>query len=364
MANNDITTLIAGLQIVDPKLYQALMQLNARLFDVETELTPLVRQAQEIETTAASVAAPTTFTFAFTSRTVRFNWSDVTGASQFEIRKGTDWDTASFQLRTGSLQADIDALASGTHTFLIKSISSSGSYSSTATQCIVSVPTIGPPVVSTRVIDNNVLLSWVAPSSTFEIVRYNLYKDATPQGSIVGTFTTFFESVAATYTYGVEAVDVAGNVGTLTEVDVIVNQPPDFALQDVRTSDFSGTKNNVKLEGDKLVCNVHTETFEEHFLSRSWVHAQDQVTAGYPIYIQPVPEVGYYEEIVDYGVVLSNVIITITGQQELIYGSFIVTITISVSDDGVTYDTPVAGASRFVASMRFLKFRLTFTAGE
>jgi hypothetical protein len=361
----DVDALIQGMQIQDSRLYTILTALNERLGSVEEDLNPLVLQSQlNTGTTTALLGPPATFTFAFTSTTVRFTWSEVVGAFGYELRKGTVWDTAAFQLRTPSLQADLAPLLVGVHTYLLKTIDGDGNYSTTAIQCVVTVPAVGAVTVSKQVIDNNVLLSWGAPTSVFQILNYEVSKDATIVGTVAATFFTRFEVVAGTYTYRVVAIDIAGNRGPNSDIAVQVLTPPDYALQDQRTSALGGTRTNVILEsGPKLLANWAATTFQNHFTSRGWLTPQNQVTAGYPIYIQPANLTGSYEEVIDYGVTLSNVIATIAYNSNMITPaeSMTVVIKMATSTDGISYSAFTSGASQFLSSLRFLKFRLEFT---
>lgn len=365
--NVDISTLISGLQISDPRLYQALVALNDRLGDIEADLFPLVNQAQTTAAVEAALPPPVTFTSTLTATTVRFNWSEVLGASAYEIREGTVWDTASFRLRTNSLQADIDPLLEGSHTFLIKSLSTSGLYSTTVTQCVVIIPAIGTVTISKAVIDNNVLLSWTAPTSSFRILEYEIYKDGDLVGTVDSTFFTRFENVAGTYVYRVVAVDIAGNRSPNSDISVQVLSPPDYAFQDQRTSDLSGTLTNVLLQpGPKLLASWVAETFEHHFTSRAWLSPKNQVDAGYPIYLQPSSLTGVYEEVIDYGVALQNVIATITFNTNLLTPDDPITtvVKMATSTDGVNYSAFTSGAGQFLPSLRYLKFRLEFTGSD
>lgn len=343
------------------------MTLQDRLGIVETDLYPLIRQATEIEEVAAAVVAPPIFTSSFTLLTVRFNWSAVVGAVQYEVRKGTDWDTAFLEFRSSSLQADIDALLIGSHNYLIKSINSAGAYSPDSTACEVIVPPLGPISISKQVIDNNVLLNWNAPTSVFRILYYEVFKDTELIGLVDSTFFMRFENVAGVYVYKIVALDTAGNRSAPSEIAVEVQSPPDYALTDQRTSSLNGTRVNVLLmPGPKLLANVAPETWEFHFFSRSWLDPQDQIDDGFPIYIQPAALTGSYEEIIDYGTVITNVIATISFNFQILTPpeTMGVVVKMAASDDGVTYSAFGLGSSQFLPSVRFLKFRLEFTGSS
>ena len=299
----------------------------------------------------------------------RFNWTRVEGAFTYEIRRsdGGDWDHSFFQAKTSNLQADIDPVVYGTYVYLIKALDGLGRYSLDATAVTFIVPQIGGSVISKQVIDNNVLLSWTVPASTFNIAYYILERNGVEVGTINGTFTTFFEVLAGTYTYSMIAVDIVGNRGSRFSADVIVNQPPDFGIQDFRTSQLLGPRVDVlRTPGPKLLCNYRDHTWQEHFVNRSWLSPQDQVNAQYPIYIQPINLTGSYEETFDYGIVFHNVIVTIawnTNDLSLISAMGIV-VKLQVSEDGTNYSAYSDGASQFFDAFRYLKLRLEFTGED
>jgi len=114
--------------------------------------------------------------------------------------------------------------------------------------------------------------------------------------------------------------------------------------------------------GTFLLANINlTETFEGHFTSRGWNSPQDQIDAGYPYFVEPTPTVGTYEETIDYGILLSSLIVTITYNQNQVTGSDTVLIEMKVSSDNITYTGYVSGATQFYPSFRYLRFKLTFT---
>lgn len=362
----NVEALIQGIQLDNPRLYQILQMLNRGLVNVQEELFPLVVESQRPPSAVPLLAAPLTFSFQFTSLTVRFFWGEVAGASGYEVRRGTDWDSATFMFRTNSLQADIDPLKVGTHTFLIKTLNSSYEPSVDFNSVVVTVPPIGSVSLEVRIIDNNVLLRWDPPTSTFRILHYEAYRGEILSGTVDASFFSFFENVAGFYTYGIIPVDAAGNRGPIAEVTVEVNTPPDYSLQDRRESGLNGVRVNVLRDPKlpSLICCYLDQTWEEHFVTRSWNTPQNQIDAGYPIYIQPTALTGSYEEVVDYGAVIQNTIATVTYNQFVHVPSTTVTIKLASSEDGITYTPFVAGSSLFIPSMRYLKVRLEFVSSD
>lgn len=364
--NVNVEALIQGIQLDNPRLYQILQELNRGLVGVQEELFPLVIQSKVKPVTAPILPAPASFTFVFTPVTVRFIWTEIANAFGYEIREGTIWDFATFRLRTTSLQADIDPFLVGTHTFLIKTINSNGLYSDTPGSLVVAVPPIGSVTIQREVIDNNVLLYWSVPTHTFRILHYEVTKDGVIIGTVDSTFFSTFENVAGTYTYRIIAIDVAGNRGAPADVTVEVNSPPDYALQDTRTSMLLGTRVNVLRDGyiPSLIIAWSDQTWQQHYTTNAWNTIQDQITAGFPIYIQPTVANGSYEEVVDYGTAIHNTIVTVTFNF-IMYAPDVVTIVKMASSlDNITYTPFTDGASQFIPEMRYLKLRLEFTGSN
>lgn len=205
-------------------------------------------------------------------------------------------------------------------TFYIRSIDTAGGSSIAAPEQI----TIAPPEVAftelPKVIDNNVLFRWEntpgsLPISSYELRRGDVYETANVIGKKDGGFTTVFESPQAPtfFTYWLVAIDTAGFYGQPVSATVKVDEPPDYVLATNFASTFSGTKTNaiVSLAGE-LVLPVNTsETWGSHFSSRSWASPQDQITAGYSVFIQPGVTAASYVEDFDYGTTLAAMKISI-----------------------------------------------------
>lgn len=232
--------------------------------------------------------------------------------------------------------------------------------------------TIEPPAVTSlshRVIDNFVYLYWAGVPGTLPIERYQVRRGATFAGAVVlgevgGTFQPHFESVAGEYTYWVAPIDSASNVGAPTGVTARVDQPPDYVLFASIDSDFSGTRDNAHLDEEGLLMPVDTEqTFQEHFDSRSWSSPQDQVSAGFPLFIQPSEDDGYYEETIDYGAILPGTRVSVTPTTEVVAGEPTLQITISLKENIGDPWTDYVGVSEvFGLNYRYVKVRLDVSA--
>jgi hypothetical protein len=235
----------------------------------------------------------------------------------------------------------------------------------------VDVTVLAPsqPSITQQVVDNNVLLKWNDCTATLPVSTYELRRGATwAGGTVIGTksglFTSVFETAGGTYTYWVAAIDSAGNYGTPGSVSAVVNQPPDYQLKLDQNSTFSGTKNNALLENGVLILGVNlTETFEDHFTTRSWTKPQDQIDAGYTYWLMPSTTSAYYEETIDYGSVVSSSKVTQTLTSTVVAGSFSVTPKISVRKLNTDPWTDYADVSQVYATdFRHIKFRYDFSS--
>lgn len=234
-------SIIEGLKHADPKLYQYLKSLAEVINDVQNQLDPLVRDAIVEAVQQVAPSAVLNFTYTIQSNGLRFDWTAVLGAASYEIREGVTFDTGTQVVVTPTNTAIIAPVNPlGEHTYWIQASNSAG-ITGTPVMLVVSLPDIGSIVVSGRVIDNNVLLYWTTPTSAFTVEYYNIYKDGVLSGRSHGTFLTFFETLSGTYTYNIVPVDIAGNVGSDNFIELLVNQPPDYVLEDSRVSTLQGT---------------------------------------------------------------------------------------------------------------------------
>lgn len=372
MSNESIVkALVQGTEFDDPRLYDLFDKLVSDVYQVYNELHPPTSN-RNLTDTSSVIGTGTVPGFMATifGNNLRLNWSSLADASNYEIRYhsglSTDWDTATSLLFTNTLQADINPvtipLIYGNHTFLLKGVSAAGNYSAVAASVVVNIQQITAPAITATVIDNNVLLKWTIPTSSWDIAYYNVYKDGTLQGKMNGTFEVIFETAGGIFAYKVEAVDIVGNVGTSSTLSVTVKQPPDYQIQDSRNSTFSGTKVSCTLQDNKLyACVDIVETFTAHFTARGWSSYNDALGAGYPLMIQPTPLTGSYEEVVDFGALFSNTIVSVLYSTHEFTASVAIVTKIATSTDNITYTGFSSVSSLFAASMRYAKVRLEFT---
>lgn len=240
---SNLTTELQGLQKRDPKLYDIVSRLVTRVEELESEVYPLVRQSLIREVTQVAIAPPIDVLVILTPTTINLKWAPGDSNSrEYEVRRGGDWETAEYIVTTMATDIHITPKAGTPQIFLIKAVDANGNRSINTSIAIAEIVMPGNPAIEIEVIDNNVLMRWLVPQSSFDIKLYEVYKDDTLVGYREGTFTTYFERAAGVYRYGVLAVDIAGNRGPVSEILATVNQPPDFILVDTHISEFSGDK--------------------------------------------------------------------------------------------------------------------------
>ena len=302
------------------------------------------------------------------------SWSDATTSyalRQYEVRYGSDFYAGTSLGIVTAQTLKIPADWSGDRSIWVMATDAGGN-EGTPGGCVVSLSAPSQVQVSSEVIDNNVLLRWTEPTSQLPILYYEVRKGASwatgaTVGTIMGRFATLFESVAGVYTYWVAAVNTALNTGTPASVTVNVAQPPDFVLMYDQDTAWGGSLDNCLPGGnDGLIAAVNTgETFEQHFTSNSWNSPQDQVDAGYPLYLQPTVTAGYYEEIIDYGTALAGTMITLTMTSQAISGNVVVVPSISARITDTDPWTDYGNLWQvFVAGFRYIKVRLNFVSAD
>lgn len=303
---------------------------------------------------------------ALTSATITLTWTDVTN-SQFDVAfYELTYNGTTRTVKANSITLPADWI--GNRTFTIKTVDIHGNKSSGYSEAIAKVAPNPPTDVRTQVVDNTVMLYWTLPVRTSLPIDHILIKKgaswetAVVLGDKKGEFTTINESTGGNFTYWLSAVDTEGVQSTPVSVTTLVSEPPDFVFHGQFDSNFSGTKSSATFDGTVLALPVNTtETFAQHFTSRSWNTPQDQVNAGFPIFIQPSGGTGYYEEVFDFGQPLASSRVLLTFNGEVIAGSPVVVPKISLSLDNSTYIDYNGVTDVFGLNFRYVKVRVTVT---
>lgn len=91
-----------------------------------------------------------------------------------------------------------------------------------------------------------------------------------------------------------------------------------------------------------------------------WRHIQDQLDAGYPIYIEPAADTGSYVETFDFGVIYTNIIVNINYDYTLIVGGMNIGFSTEISTDGISWGAPSSSLSFFSSALRYARVTVSF----
>ena len=364
-----VNSLIARASKTDPIMMDILRTITDELARIGVVVDP----APDVERKATTLTGPppdavSVFNFELTKTNVVLTWEAPNeSALRYEIRRGTVWEDAFKLLITGNLSAILDPIEVGTTNYLIKSISSSGVRSIGTDSIEVEVPEINVLVIkSERVLENQILIDWDEPISTFRVSHYVVRREGVVIVSHnVNTFWAYSELIAGEYTYNISTVDIAGNESESISVTRDVGGPTDFEIADELISDFSGTISNGEVGDDgRLYVNVdNAKSYRDHFDDNNWDDPQDQVSAGYDLWIQPTLLTGYYEEVFIFDLILQDVTVNLSWVFEVVRGNFSFGLDIRVSDDGISYSSAFTDAVFFASSVKYVKAKIVFTSG-
>lgn len=322
--------------------------------------------------TTATVSAPPapTISSSFSLDQFTLKWAQPESSlpiDEFEVRYGDSWAGGISMGRVKGTVFSTKAQWVGARSWWVAAVDVNGNVGTPGTTNVtINAPTA--PSITRQVIDNNVLLYWqqstgTLPITTYEVRRGSSWATGALIGQKSGGFTTIFETAGGTYNYMIAAIDSAGNYGAHSTVSVTVSQPPDYILRADDNLDLNvGTKVNMQLtlEGGYMMPVSTTETFAQHFSTRSWNSPNDQVNAGFPIFAQPALSPGYYEQELDYGTVLSGTKISVTPTGEVVAGTPNISIDISTkAAAGDAWSVSSNTAEVYTNNFRYVKIRFT-----
>lgn len=233
----------------------------------------------------------------------------------------------------------------GSKTFRVKTINTIGWSSTGATVSITKNVPNSASNLRAQVIDNTVLLYWTLPAITSLPLSHALIKKGASwaAGEVIGeksgSFTTITELQGGVYTYWLAMIDTDNNESTPVQLTTTVSAPPDYIFNAEYKSSFTGYNSNAITEPNTgaLVLPVNlTETFQSHFSTPGWAGPSAQVSAGYPVYIQPGLSTGYYEEVFDYGTALGASQVSLSINGATVVGTINRTVVISTSNSSTT----------------------------
>ncbi len=123
----------------------------------------------------------------------------------------------------------VGLLPTGTKTYTVRALDTSGNYSATAASLTVTISAAGAPTVSSAFAGENVVLTWPAVQGSLATESYEIrygasFAAGTSLGTISGTSFTTKGTWSGARTFWVAARDVAGFLGTAGSVVVTISQ--------------------------------------------------------------------------------------------------------------------------------------------
>jgi len=343
--------------------------------------------------------------------------------SQYEIRLGSVWETATTLQKLTAINWKWETRPTGLESVLIKAIDTSGNESVNASVAEIEIQDPSQVIpLTAKVVDNNVELRWADATTSFSVDRYEVrrgdtFDGATVLGSVKSTFKSTFEVVAGTFKYWVRAIDIQGNIGQPVSVIANVDQPPDFVLQSNQLLDFNqGIRTNLALVATDTITADNTfitadtdtitadsgetsaligpaditETWHDHFqkiinagsffvpstadsdlitadnniitIDESQPSARElQTDNGYPFYLQPTPLNASYVQTVDFQGVLVLSRIQLIPTVNILAGNPSIDYKIAYSADDITY-TEVDGLEATGTNFRYVRITVNVSS--
>lgn len=368
---NAVRNLIRIDDKANPTLFRALQLLVDDLYKLNEEIFPSVPVKDAEQGGPLDLLSQVqNFTGTAYPDNLRLDWDNLKGAFRYQIKLGHDWETAKPIIVTATDVANVDPvylnLVYGTYNFIIRAWNMEGALGEPA-EAVLVIPQIPAPDFSLEVIVSNVLLRWSVPPSAWRINHFIVYKDGLEIGRVFGTFKLIQEQVGGSYSYSVQAVDIVGNISTMSAVKVAdLHDPSEYEFVDELQADYTGIyvrTDDVVIENIRGVIGptlIHT--WEEHFVFFGFTSPQAQVDAGFPFYYQPsYLGDGSYEEVFDFGQVYKDLTVVVDYNKTQLNGTTTVITELSYSEDGVVFTTPIIGISVLADNFQYIKVKWILT---
>ena len=163
---------------------------------------------------------------------LRLSWNANTDVDidSYEIRQGSSWASATLYGSVKGTTLKVGYLPSGTQTWLIKAIDTSGNYSENAVSVSSTIYLPGQPEITGTYAGHNLVLNWTPEEGSLATqyyeVRYgSTWAGATSLGFVKATTFTTKAQWSGTRTFWVAAVDLNGAYGQEASYDAVVFPP-------------------------------------------------------------------------------------------------------------------------------------------
>ena len=148
-------------------------------------------------------------------------------ADQYEIRRGTNWGSATLITQVKATTYKLGYLDDGTYTYLVKAIDTSGVYSTNAASRSVTIAGAGATTISSTIQGSDLVLSWTAPTVTTYAIAYyrvtygNSYATSTELTKAQSTSFTVPITWTGSRTFWVAPVDTVGKFTDPPDSEVV-----------------------------------------------------------------------------------------------------------------------------------------------
>ncbi len=308
---------------------------------------------------------------------IKISWDQCPNVDYKEtvIKTGKSWQDGTEIARKSSTSHLLQYKTAGVIDIFAKHVDSIGMESINPTQTQINVYSPSKVLITrSEVQANTVAIGWSDAFTSQPIKSYSIYtssvNDLFANAVLYGKAGADSRSDIVIFrNSGVKriwlvAADVANNISEPSYIDVSVSLPTNFSLATEWDLNFQGTYRNSYFDRGSVYMPANTaETWGSHFSTRSWTNAQDQINAGYPIYVEPTTITSFYTETKDIGKVLPSVTIKTTSQYQTVFGSPSLTILIEWGADNITFEAaPLGSFDAQAKNVRYVRITHTVTS--
>lgn len=310
---------------------------------------------------------PSSFSASIVSTGILFQWGTVSDLDLegYELRIGATFGASTIIDVVQGGSYIYKTLASGSHTFRLRSKDTSKNFSN---ERVLTISISAPSAVegiNALTIYNSVSLDWDEPGQiNFPIKEYNIYRDGIKIGRVNATIWTTQEATSGNFIYSVSAVDIYGNEGVQTSVSVNIQSLPFLKLLYDQILDPSiATLTDMVLESSSIAGPIDTaQTWSGLFTARSWTTWQDKIDDDYDVWGTPSTTTGQIQHDVDYGSVIDSSGLVVSFNSTWV-GTGDVQTTIRWSVDGSTWFSTV-GTQALASNFRYVQVLIDVTPDD
>ncbi|MDI9234308.1 phage tail protein [Limnohabitans lacus] len=296
-----------------------------------TDLAGNSGAAASIAFSVSAPSAPAALQLGFGTSSIEASWqAPAVAASQQALdRVELSWASAFTSIIDGrkSTTTTFGWMAAGTYTLYARYVDMAGNIGAVS-QATLQVQAPAQPVmtaVETQV--NLVTLRWQDAKTSQPIRKYAIYYGeagtALAAAMLYGSAGADsrsdilqYRSSGAKVAYLV-AEDVAGNVGAARQIDLNIKMPDNFVLSTEYYEDWQSTElTNGTIVGGaagQIILPAYDgRTWGQRLSNNGWTTAQQKVSAGYPVLVQPVPASGKHVERKDCGKIIATSVVRVT----------------------------------------------------